>query len=76
MNVTGRFIGNTSCGFVSGNVYHLKMYTSGPYIILRDRQGSGYCPYSSIANVAQNWEIPNTQDVVNIYPVGNHIGDD
>lgn len=76
MNITGRFIGQTSCGFVSGNVYHLKMYVDGPYISLRDRRGPGYCPYSSISTLAQNWEIPSMKDVINEHPVGNHIGDD
>lgn len=76
MNVTGRFIGSTSCGFVSGNVYRIKIGADGPYISVRDIHGSGYCPYRSIATLSQNWEIPPSKDVVNVYPVGNHVGDD
>lgn len=72
MNVVGKFIGETSCGFVSGNAYHIKIFQDGPYISVRNRHGTGYCPYSSIQTLASNWEIPLKRDVKNEFPVGNH----
>lgn len=58
MNVKGRFIGTTSCGFITGKVYRIKIGADGPYISVRDVHDSRYCPYSSIATLSQNWEIP------------------
>ena len=71
MKARGKFIGQTSCGFVTGNVYTVKMKLDGPYISLKDVRGPGYCPYKSIATLAQNWDIPYSKDHVNEYPIGN-----
>lgn len=56
--VTGRFIGETSCGFVWGFVYELNLFTDSKWIWAKDRNSAAACPYSSIKTLAENWEIP------------------
>ena len=62
MKATGRFIGTTSCGFVTGKVYEISITLlcdgAGDYIALKDLCGTGYCWYTSIRTLADNWEIP------------------
>lgn len=58
--IKAKFIGNSSCGFISGFVYHINIYTddNNRYVWVRDLNGSGCCPYRSIKTLAENWEIP------------------
>lgn len=78
--VKARFIGETSCGFVSGFVYELQIYTDSRWVWARDRNSAAKCPYSSIKTLAENWEIPAKGDSRRYrpfrMPVSNHIWDD
>lgn len=60
VKILGRFIGETSCGFVKGAVYDLVISTDTKnyFVWVKDKNGSGVCPYSSIRALAENWEIP------------------
>ena len=78
--VEARFIGETSCGFVSGFVYELQIYTDSRWVWVRDRNSAAKCPYSSIKTLAENWEIPTKEDFRRYgpgeVPVSNRIWDD
>lgn len=75
--IIARFIGNTSCGFVTGKVYELEIYTDSKWVWVKDRKGPAQCPYSSIRLLAQNWEIPaNRNAEEKESPVSNRIFDD
>lgn len=64
--VTARFIGTDSCGFINGFVYNLNIVTdnSNQYVWVIDRRLGISCPYSSIGALAKNWEIPVTGDIL------------
>jgi len=78
--VKARFIEETSCGFVSGFVYELQIYTDSRWVWVRDRNSAAQCPYSSIKTLAENWEIPAKEDSRRYRPFGmpvsNRIWDD
>lgn len=56
--VKGKFIGQTSCGFTSGIVYELTLFTDEKWLWVVNKQGRGACPYTSLEALARNWEIP------------------
>ena len=53
--MVAKFIGKTSCGFITGKVYDIKIYTRDNLIIIEDLQSNATCPYSSIKTVNDNW---------------------
>lgn len=61
----GRFIGQTSCGFVHNHQYFLKSRVGTCVIggknvcciVLTDVNSRACCPYDSIESLLQNWEI-------------------
>lgn len=78
--ILGKFIGNTSCGFISDRVYSIKICTDDNYIWVKNARGWGKCPYRSIHTLAANWEIPTKEPLLTIFgpgdsPVGNHVND-
>lgn len=63
MKVVGKFIGKTSCGFVTDRVYEIQINT-GPknrYVWVTDLHSSAACPYSNIHTLGENWEIPTSE---------------
>lgn len=52
-----KFIGKTSCGFVSGEEYYIKTEVKGKYIWLYDCNSSASCPYESMETILDNWKI-------------------
>ena len=59
----GRFIGKTSCGFKHGQLYQVtigngRRTAKEEFVWIVDALGGRRCPYSSIAKLAENWEIP------------------
>lgn len=78
--VKAKFIGETSCGFVSGFVYELEIYTDSRWVWVRDKHSAAQCPYSSMKTLAENWEIPTKEDFrrhgPGETPVSNRIWDD
>lgn len=73
--VTARFIGTNSCGFINGFVYTLNIVTDNrnQYVWVVDRKLGLSCPYSSINALAKNWEIPVAGDILlgDVSPIGN-----
>lgn len=57
---TARFIGETSCGFEKGRVYHINIYqdTELRFVWVTDAAGGGCCAYGSLKDLAANWECP------------------
>jgi len=53
--MVAKFIGKTSCGFITGEIYSIKIYTRDNFIIIEDTQSEAICPYSSIKVVNDNW---------------------
>lgn len=58
MAIWARFIGKTSCGFVSNKVYRVDMFGDEGYIWIKAKGGHAICPYSNLKTLAENWEIP------------------
>ena len=54
----GLFIGESSCGFVSGQYYTVSMAFGSNLFWIKDLGSEAVCPYSSIQTLAQNWIIP------------------
>lgn len=66
----GRFIGKTSMGFVTGEVYELRSdiktiakngHYIQPCICLYDKFSGAWCPYSSLENVLKNWDFGSSE---------------
>ena len=56
--VTAQFVGQTSCGFVSKKYYEIEISAGrSGYLCVRDVQGQGFCPYSTLAALRRNWKI-------------------
>lgn len=65
----GRFVGETSMGFVHGQIYNvrseikpLQITTNSKTktqtcIVLRDKDSAAWCPYGSLEAVMRNWEF-------------------
>ena len=66
MKIKARFIGSTSCGFITGFVYYIRIYTDSndKYVWVKNLRGLGLCPYRSIKTLAENWEIPVKDEFV------------
>jgi hypothetical protein len=60
MKITGKFIGNDSCGFENGRIYnlyfHLMMSNKNPMKIMV-RCLTSECEYDSLYLFLQNWEV-------------------
>lgn len=78
MKVIGKFIGETSCGFISDWVYEIRIGTDkkNQYVWVKDIHSSACCPYTNIHTLGANWEIPTNepfrQHSISEYPVGNN----
>lgn len=60
--IKARFIGKTSCGFVTNHIYniHTKIVPMRKYescIVVYDNNSSALCPYSRMETFLDNWEI-------------------
>lgn len=56
--VTAQFVGQTSCGFVSKKYYEIEISAGrSGCLCVRDVQGQGFCPYSTLAALRRNWKI-------------------
>lgn len=65
----GRFVGETSMGFVHGQIYDIKSNIEPigiregsrtkmqNCIVLKDKFSAAWCPYSSLEAVMKNWEF-------------------
>lgn len=67
INQVCKFIGrNHSTGLINGNLYELKIMfwkTNGIQITWHDRVlGCMWCPYSSVNNFLENWELCCAQE--------------
>lgn len=78
--VTAKFTGQTSCGFISGRVYELEIFTDSRWVWVRDKHSAAKCPYDSIRTLGNNWEIPTKEHFrwgeVGEMPQSNRIWDD
>ena len=78
--VCARFIGETSCGFVSGRTYELEIFTDSRWVWVKDKHSGAKCPYASIKALGNNWEIPSNEPFrfgeAGEMPVSNRIWDD
>ena len=60
--VTAQFVGQTSCGFVSKKYYEIEISAGrSGCLCVRDVQGQGFCPYSTLAALRKNWKIINNE---------------
>lgn len=60
--VTAQFVGQTSCGFVSKKYYEIEISAGrSGCLCVRDVQGQGFCPYSTLAALRRNWKIINDE---------------
>lgn len=64
--IKAKFKGKTSCGFVTGQTYHIvseavilknALGYSGTIAIYDSKDRSRWCPYSSLEAVLMNWEL-------------------
>ena len=58
MITIGKFIGKSSCGFITGNKYSIRLIWKYGYFWVISLDGLGRCPYTSAKSLAKNWEIP------------------
>lgn len=58
--VTGRFIGESSCGFTHGFIYRVDIVVTyfPKQIWVFTLNSEAKCPYSSREDLLANWEIP------------------
>ena len=60
--VTAQFVGQTSCGFVREKYYEIEISAGrSGCLCVRDVQGQGFCPYSTLAALRKNWKIINNE---------------
>lgn len=60
-----RFVGKTSCGFISNRIYDVEIRsglvrTNGKIkecVIITDKNGGGRCPYESLNGINANWKL-------------------
>lgn len=52
----GKFIGKTSCGFQTNQIYEIKIFDDKGYIWIKSN--NAICPYSSLKTIMDNWIIP------------------
>lgn len=50
------FIGKTSCGFETGKEYEIEITRDSRYVYVKEKNGKGFCPYGSLAKMAENWK--------------------
>lgn len=67
--MVGRFVGETSMGFIHGKLYELKSSIEPiafkddfktdmkTCIVLRDKHSKAWCPYNSLEAILRNWEF-------------------
>ena len=56
--VTAQFVGQTSCGFAREKYYEIEISAGrSGCLCVRDVQGQGFCPYSTLAALRRNWKI-------------------
>lgn len=60
LRTPARFIGETSCGFISGWLYEVRVERrpGSPYLWVVDLHSPGRCPYTTVGTLAANWRIP------------------
>ena len=85
LTVDAKIIGQTSCGFVTGRKYRIKITTSvqriKPFFSAKqtnwlwvfDTCGAAKCPYASIKLLAANWEIPINSETEQMNPISNRV---
>lgn len=55
--VTAQFVGQTSCGFVREKYYEIEISAGrSGCLCVRDVQGQGFCPYSTLAALRKKLE--------------------
>lgn len=52
-----KFIGITSCGFISNHIYNIKSEIKNNYIYIYAIGEKGCCPYHNLESFLQNWKI-------------------
>lgn len=73
--VTAQFVGQTSCGFVSKKYYEIEISAGrSGCLCVRDVQGQGFCPYSTLATLRKNWKIINNEKTPGGEPGRNEAG--
>lgn len=56
--VTAQFVGVTSCGFVTGKYCEIRVSAGlNGCLCVQDVRGSGFCPYSTFADLRRNWRV-------------------
>lgn len=76
MKIVAKFIGRTSCGFVSNGTYEIKMKFKDKWIWIYDLHSAARCPYSNINKVAENWRMPVEKITNTFLPESNGIWKD
>ena len=60
--VTAQFVGQTSCGFVSKKYYEIEISAGrSGCLCVRDVQGQGFCPYSTLAALRKTGRSSTTK---------------
>lgn len=73
--VTAQFVGQTSCGFVSKKYYEIEISAGrSGCLCVRDVQGQGFCPYSTLAALRRNWKIIDNEKTPGGEPGRNEAG--
>lgn len=73
--VTAQFVGQTSCGFVREKYYEIEISAGrSGYLCVRDVQGQGFCPYSTLTALRRNWKIINNEKTPGGEPGRNEAG--
>lgn len=73
--VTAQFVGQTSCGFVSKKYYEIEISAGrSGCLCVRDVQGQGFCPYSTLAALRKNWKIIDNEKTPGGEPGRNEAG--
>lgn len=72
---TVQFVGQTSCGFVREKYYEIEISAGrSGCLCVRDVQGQGFCPYSTLAALRKNWKIINNEKTPGGEPGRNEAG--
>lgn len=59
LRVIAKFVGKTSCGFISGRTYIIYTEVKHNLLWVHDSNSNADCPYKCLETFLKNWRIYN-----------------
>lgn len=57
MTIKAKYIGKTSMGFQTNEIYNITTKIIENHIYVYDTNGFGWCPYDSLESLLRNWKF-------------------